>query len=309
MRTKVPPALLAGAAALLVVTVVAGFLLGRSGGGEKETATASNIASAGSIEVGFPDGWRRAPKPLSLPGLELDDRVDLGPASAPGGEGLAAGLTQATGSTLLPQAFVGRLPAPPRQDAVKLENVDAYRYRGLRPAGFTGRLTVYTVPTSNGVATVACAAGTGDRTGFLSRCEAATATLRLTRGRAFPLGPDKAYERRLQAAITRLGRARKAALQRLRRARTPGGQARAARAAAAAHTSAARSLRGGSPSPAARGLNAAVVARLEEVAAAYRRVAAAARRGSRGAYNRARRNVRRAEAALTRALRSPAQAG
>ena len=90
------------------------------------------------------------------PGLELSDPIVLAPASGPGQ--LAAGNVEAaTGPALLPASFTRLLPSPPGEgDPVRLGEVQAYLYEGLRPRGLDGSLTLYTAPTAGGVATIAC---------------------------------------------------------------------------------------------------------------------------------------------------------
>ena len=58
--------------------------------------------------------------------------------------------------------------------AVRLpeQNLQAWRYPGLRPVGVARELTVYTVPTSAGVATVACAAPPASAAALAAQCDA-----------------------------------------------------------------------------------------------------------------------------------------
>ena len=76
---------------------------------------------------------------------------------------------------------------PPRQ-AVQLADykLQAYRYPNLRPSGIDEPVTLFTTPTSAGVATVACVDPGAD-------CEAIANTLKLNAGTAFPVGPSKEY--------------------------------------------------------------------------------------------------------------------
>ena len=76
---------------------------------------------------------------------------------------------------------------PPRQ-AVRLADnkLEAYRYPNLRPNGLDQPVTLFTVPTSEGVATVACVDPSAD-------CESIANTLKLNAGTAFPVGPSKEY--------------------------------------------------------------------------------------------------------------------
>ncbi len=102
-------------------------------------------------------------------------------------------MTDATGPALLPASFLSLLDeAPPRDDAVKLGQIEAYRYEDLQPEGFDGRLTLYVAPTTDGVATVACTAA-GSAGEFLPACEDVATGLRLVNGEVFALGADEDY--------------------------------------------------------------------------------------------------------------------
>src|SRR5687768_10395014 len=154
-RRAGPAPLLLGLA-LLVLAVVGGFLIGKSGGGSDESqAAADNVNAVGALELSYPDGWQRTESPPEIPGLRLQSPIALSQSGAGGADnGLQAGTTRATGASLLPSTFLRRLgDEPPRDDAVRLGELDAYRYSNLRPEGFDGRLTVYVAPTTAGVAT------------------------------------------------------------------------------------------------------------------------------------------------------------
>jgi hypothetical protein len=289
---------------VLVATIIAGLLLGRaSGGSENAASAASNVNAAGALELSYPDGWQRADGPPAVPGLELEDPVAV---SQRGGarDALVAGMTDATGPSLLPAAFLRRLDsAPARDDAVRLGDLEAYRYRNLRPEGFDDRLTVYVAPTTAGVATVTCASTAGRAAAFLPACENVASGLELIRGKAFALGPDDRYLAKLDETFARLNRDRTRGVATLRRAKTQAGQARAADGISGAYRRAGRSLRGISVSPAVGAAHASVRNALARTGAAYARLGAAAERGNRGSYAAAREGARDGEAALERALR------
>jgi hypothetical protein len=289
---------------LLVVAVVAGLVMGRaSGGSEEATPAAENVNAAGALELSYPDGWQRAQDPPAIPGLELKDPIAIS-ERGDARSALAAGTTNATGPSLLPAAFLRRLDeAPARDDAVRLGDLDAYRYGDLRVDGFDGRLTVYVAPTAAGVATVACAATARSAESFLPACEDVAGGLELTRGEAFALGADKDYLARLDETFGRLNRDRKRQVRALRAAKTQPAQAKAASSISKSYGRAQRSLRGGSVSPAVRGAAASVRAALARAGTAYARLSAAASRRNSQGYAAARKDVQAAEAALKRALR------
>ena len=302
--------LIAAAAALLLAVVVAGLLIGRAGGGSEEEAApaASNVNAAGALELSYPDGWERAEDPPEIPGLQLADQIAMQETGRPR-NALMAGTTGASGASLLPASFLGRLDEPPpRDDAVKLGGLDMYRYTDLRPSGFDGRMTLYVAPTTAGVVTVACAAGRAGAARFLPACEQVADGVKLVRGEAYPLGADEQYLAKLDTTIRRLNATRRRESGRLRKAKEQEGQAKAARSLASAYGRADRSLRGLSISPAVRGANNSLRAALAKTQAAYGRLAAAAGRGRRRGYNAAREDVDAGERAVQRALRRVDQA-
>jgi hypothetical protein len=261
--------------------------------------------SAGALELRYPDGWRRVASPPRIPGLDFKQReLALTREGSPRSDALVAGMTAATGPALLSQELLDRLGKPPaRDDAVQLGDLDAYRYRDLRVRGFNGRPTLYVVPTTRGVATVACTARPAEEEAFLPSCEQVAGGLELVAGRAFPLGPDKRYLATLTRTIKRLNTSRKPHLRQLRGAERPAGQARAARAIAADYRRAERRLGRLQVSPAVKDASAAVRAALRRTEAAYRRLAAAAAAGDDAAFDDARRDVAAGDRALRRALR------
>ncbi len=290
---------------LLVLAIVGGLLLGRASGGSDETAAAAdNVNTAGALELSYPDGWQRTESPPEIPGLGLQSPIALSKRGGAAGDALEAGTTQASGPSLLPAAFLRRLgEEPPRDDAVRLGDLDAYRYRDLRPDGYDGRLTLYVAPTTAGVATVACSATAAGAEAFLPDCEDVAGGLKLVQGEPFALGADTDYLAKLDKAMERLNSDRQAGAGALRRAKNQAGQAKAAASLSQAYARARRSLRGDPVSPAVRRAAASVQAALARAQAAYVRLAQAARRGNADAYGAARDAARKAEAALQDALR------
>ncbi len=171
---------------------------------------------------------------------------------------------------------------------MRLGDLDAYRYRNLRPEGFDGPLTLYVAPTTAGVATVACSATAASAETFLPECEDVAGGLKLVQGEAFALGADKDYLAKLDSAMERLNSDRESGSKALRDAKNRSGQAKAAASLAQSYGRARSSLRGDPVSPAVQGAAASVQAALAKTQAAYTRLAAAARSGNEGAYAAAR---------------------
>lgn len=302
--------LIAGAVAAVVAAAVIGLLVGGgSSSSDSDGAALSSSASAGSIGLSFPDDWARVAQPPEVPGLALSDPIGLGPENQAKSR-LAAGQTDATGAALLPAAFVRRVQGEPEGERVKLGKLQAYRYADLRLSPpLDERLTVYASPTTGGVATFACMASPAQAEAFLPECERVAATTELSGVEALPLGPSKAYADAVSKMLGKLDSDRKAGLAALRRARTRPAQARAARSLSRAYRSAAGAASKAPAGPAERGANAALVRSLRRGQAAYSRLGSAAAGGDDAAYSAASRAVRRADAAVSRALQALGRLG
>ena len=297
-----PVGVLAVAAALAVVAAVAGYLLGGSGSeSESEGAALTSSASAGSLGLSFPNDWKRVAQEPKIPGLDFSEPIVLSSPDA-GGARLVAGETDGSGPTLLPEAFLKRLPrTPSRDDTVKLGRLEAYRYAGLVPKGAAGRVTVYAAPTTEGVAAVACVASPRVIAEFGPECEQVATTLELSGAKPLPLGPREAYANAAGAAFQRLDAAAGAAAKRLRAADTPSAQADAAGDLADSYTAAARALAGAPVGPYERAANSRLVGALRDLASAYTGAATAADAAEDSAYATASEAVKRGAAGLKRA--------
>ncbi len=203
---------------------------------------------------------------------------------ASGGESVVAGQVKqgAANSTLLPAAFLQALgldagELPPRQ-AVRLADnkIEAYRYANLRPKGITKPVTLYTAPTSAGVATVACVDPSAD-------CESIANTLKLNGGKAFPVGPSKEYASTLSKTLGGLDKKVQSGRKALRGAKTPKAQAAAAKQLSSAYKSASSTLSKAEVSPADAAANQELVSALKQTGNAYGKLASAASSGNKSA--------------------------
>ena len=262
----------------------------------------ANSASAGTVGLSFPAGWRRVSEEPGIPGARFDQPVVLAPAS--GRARLVAGQVAATGPALLPAGLLARLPGgAPDGEPVHLGRLEALRYRNLKPRGLDGSLQLYAVPTTRGVATVACTAPAGpEAASFRGNCESVATSLQLSGAEPYALGPDPAYARTLSATLGKLDRASRPAAARLRRADTPAAQANAAHALERQHLAASRALARARVSPADAGGNATVAAALKAISLAYLRAGDAAKANDSGAYAAAGKALREEQARLKRAL-------
>jgi hypothetical protein len=302
------PGLRGGALALIAVLGVAaaagGYAIGSGGGDSEEPSEPfTSSASAGTLGLSFPASWKRVDGAPGIPGMRFEDPIVLEPQGQRRTR-LVAGQVAASGPSLLPAQFLGRLPGgAPDGEPVRLSRLEALRYQGLAARGADGRLQLYTVPTDRGVATVACSAPAGAAgDDFRRDCEGVATTLELAGASSYPLGASPVYARRLRAVLGNLGRARRAGAARLREADTPDAQAAAADALASAHLRAARAMENMQVSPADAAAHRALSHALEGTALAYERAAGAARAGENGVYSAAGRALDTEQEELRRAL-------
>jgi hypothetical protein len=265
--------------ALVAAAGAAGFATGRAGS-KTHAAAPRPAVSNRALLLSLPPGWHaRKANARAVPGLVFRRPV----SAAASGVTLLAGNVSATGPALLPTGLLRRLGGPPsRQDTVRLGRLEAYRYAGLEPRGFRRLLTLYVVPDSRGVATIACYAPTEAR---LAGCDGAAATLELSHTRAYRLGPNEAYARALRDVIGRLNSVRGAARDDLRSALSAGQQAAQAGRLEHAYRAASHDLARAPVSPEAQDANTTIVRGLRRAVGAYSRLAAAARAGDPGAWH------------------------
>jgi hypothetical protein len=299
----------AGAVALLVLAVGAAIVIGGGGGGgappPTPTPAAPKQATASGIGLRHPATWRPADAGSdALPGTSTRWPIVLAPAGAPAGTHVVAGRLPSDGPTLLPEDLLASLPAkPPAATPVRLGKVDAYRYSGLAPRGSDRRADVYVVPTSSGVVTLACVAPAGAPPSFPAACEEIVGSLAISDGGVYPLGPDRAFAKRLNGAMRTLNARRATLRRRLRSEDRAAGQSRDATGLARAFSTAAATVAASRTGPAVAPDRASIVKAMRGTAKQYRALARAAARDDRRAYNQARTGVRRTEAGVQRALR------
>jgi hypothetical protein len=301
-----------GVVAAIVVAVIAlgvvGYLVGSSGSGGKQAPANNSSASAGPLTITFPDTWQRVTAAPPVPGLTFKDLISVAPRGGPAVGALTAGMVSAADPTLLPVTFKKQLTGgPPKGEPVQLGSVQAFRYTGLKPKNYSRDLTVYTVPTDAGVATVACSAPTGQSATFLPDCERAASTLTLSGVKASNLGIPASYVNTVNGAIKTMQTKRAAALGKVKSAKNPAGQATGLRAAAAAYAGAAKTLAGAGAPPQVGAINAALVAALRHGAAGYTQMAAGAASNNGGMYSAGAKQVKQADAALQQALKALSQ--
>jgi predicted Ser/Thr protein kinase len=302
-------ALLAG---LGVAAAIGGFLIGNGGSsGAGETAMElGNSASAGTVEVSFPDGWQRVSEQPEVPGVRFRDPIVLA-AGAPSGARIVAGQVRASGPALLSAGLMRRLPDPvPEGEPVRLGDFEALRYPRLQPLGFDGDLRLYAVATTDGVATIACT-GPGGTAGETVRrdCESIATTLELPGTKAYTLGPQEDYARRLGGILNRLNQNATSGTDELRQADSQEAQADAAAGLAGAYRRASESVLALEVSPRDAAANRSLGGALERTGSAYAAAAAAARSNNSAGYSAAQGRVRRSLRAVQAAMRDFTELG
>jgi serine/threonine protein kinase len=282
-RSWIFPSAIAGG---VVVAAVIGLVAG-GGGGDKAPPPVNNTpavgATTGGLSLKVPAGWSAPAKPPAVPGLP--DATSL---AGPSGGTIEFGKADdsAANSALLAQDLIDANGSVPKRTAVDLGGgMQAYRYPNVKLGG-DRTATIFAVPTSAGVATLACIPAKGAEDAFAPVCDAVATTFRSSDGKPFPVGPNKEYAQRLSSTLTKLGKQQGSAAAALKRAKTRGAQAGATGRLAAAYAGAAKSLDGLELSPADVLANTQLVRALKATGAAYKQAAKEARSKDRAGYRR-----------------------
>jgi serine/threonine-protein kinase len=306
--SRVPPAMIAAIVLGVIVLGVVGYLVGSSGSSGSGAPANNSSASAGALTITFPDTWERVESAPPIPGLTFRDPISVAPKGGPAVGALTAGMTTASDPSLLPATFKKGLSDPqPKGDPVSLGDLEALRYSGLKPNNYPQQLTVYAVPTDSGVATIACSASAAEAASFLPECERAASTLTLSGTEAVDLGVPATYTKALDSAMQRLQAERGAALKKAKSAGSTSAQASALRQAAAAYSAAAKNLAAQKGGPQVDGANTAIIAALRQGATGYTVMAAGVTANVPGRYKSGASTVKKADAALQKALKALSQ--
>ena len=268
----------------------------------------SHTASNADVALGVPEHWRRSSPDLAVAALGLRDPVVLRPGSI-GGATIMAGLTSATGASLLPPAVTRRLAGAPRAASVRLGRMTALRYPDLGLAGLTRRMTLFAAPTSGGVLTLACLSPPREAAALRPLCDRVAQSLRLTRARALAPGPSARSQRQLNALVEALDGDRVEQRAQLASAQAPAQQAQWAERLASAYADAAATGAKQRVSPREAAAHARILAAIGAAGNAYARMADAARAANVSDYERARGKVARGEGRLRAALSAVAALG
>jgi hypothetical protein len=309
-RNLFPVVLVVGA----IVAIAAGFFLGGSGGKKAASGGGGLAVTAASpdVKAKVPAGWTKATSVASVPGLDLADAVAFGPGGKIDGDAVVLGAVResANNSTLLSENFIKAVGKVPQKEAVLVGgNLQAYRYRDVEVPGFGRRVTLYTVPTSAGVATLACLSTSAGAAAFRATCDGSANTLSLVSAKGFPIGPNADYAKAVSGAMGTLATAVKSAQSRLSSAKTPKAQSAAAASLASAYAQAAKALGGQKVSPADTFANQQLVSALRSADAAYTKAARAAAKKDKRGFAKAGTAVKAAQQKITTALDGLKSAG
>jgi len=302
-RSKPPrrSVVLAAAAVAVLGLASVGFFVGNRQS-DKQTAApppVHKVLRGGSMSLSLPAAWHATQGP-SIPGLDLKDRRAAAPPSTTAAGGVVAGRVATAWPSFLPAAFRHRLGRTvPPHDIVRLGELEAFRYPGLRPQGFDGVVTVYAVPEPRATSLIACHAKQLGAP-LLQQCAAIAASVHVTGARPYSLLPSRAYARAFNGAMSNLRAGRSRGLRSIGTAKTRASEAGAATAIAAAYRAALRRVRSASPTPFVRPAHERIAAALRQAMSAYAALASAANTGNQTRYDELRRLVRAREATLSR---------
>jgi hypothetical protein len=221
---------------------------------------------APGVRLTAPPGWTRSRDPSPIPGFGSVPHAML--VEELSKVRLTAAVLPPASPTLLPAALLDRLESrPATPDWVRLgERLPAYFYRDLSVPDLPGRLAVFAVPTTEGIATVACLGVPSS----LEECAQVADSLTLTYGKPLRLDAGAAFQLRLGPQIRAVDAARERGRREFSAARSPQEQRDAATIISNAYGDAAAAL---APLVGPSSSLAAIVAQLRTNAATYERIA------------------------------------
>jgi hypothetical protein len=242
-------------------------------------ASANAVVSTGALRVTLPDGWTPTRTGPKIPGF---DGAHAAFARSYDSD-VAIALLPARSPSLLPPALdVATNPASARPRIRRAGAVSAYDY--VRPAKDQRVLDILVVPTTLGVATIACSSAVVAP----DECAQALHGLRLAGGSFLTLSTESAFLAGLPDAVRTLGAQRLRLRTRLTRAGLVAGAARTAYRLAGTYGTAGRALR---PLAAPHSDARSTVILLRRLRSRYFTLAAAIRARDRGAFHAAARSI------------------
>jgi predicted Ser/Thr protein kinase len=287
------------------LAVLVGLAVGLWAPASKPALATERVIEASTASMRVPHSWTVRPPGSPIRYLFYRDSASRVPpgvagASPPGlsDAGALIGRVSALGPDLLPGAIHTDATFSRASTAVRLHNLQALYYSGVRTKDRSRSIELYLVPTTNNVVGVACYGPVGRSDGgALEDCGQIAATLHLIASHAFSLDARPGYTSLLARVLGSLARRVPGRLHTLFIAPTSVAQTAAARQLAAAYRHAAAQLTGlpfGTISPAEGGITILVRDSLLGVANAFDGLAAAAARRDASSYNSAGAEIRTA---------------
>jgi hypothetical protein len=246
-------------------------------------------ASSGDLRLTLPKGWTPIRTGPAVPGLR---RAQATYARTWNAE-VAIALLPARRPSLLPARLEAMKSPAAKPQVERVGEISAYHY--IRTPKGQRVLDVVVVPTTQGIATIACSAAVVAP----DECDRALRGLRLARGRFLPVGANAAFLSRLPAVTTTLDAERVRLRARLGRASRAEGAARTAVRVARAYAVAGRELR---PLVPAGSEPTATITLLDRLRSRYARLAAAVRTRDRAAFRAIAAGIERDEGKLSTRL-------
>jgi hypothetical protein len=241
--------------------------------------SAGAVVSAGALRVTLPEGWTPTRTGPKIPGFDGAHATFARTYDSD----VAIALLPARSPSLLPPALdVATNPASARPRIQRAGSLSAYDY--VRPAKDRRVLDIVVVPTTLGVATIACSSAAVAP----DECSQALHGLRLAGGSFLPLSTESAFLAGLPDAVKTLGAQRLRLRTRLARAGLVGGAARTAYRLAGTYGTADRALR---PLAAPHSDARSTVILLRRLRSRYFTLAAAIRARDRAAFKAAARSI------------------
>jgi hypothetical protein len=248
--------------------------------------SAGAVVSAGALRVTLPEGWTPTRTGPKIPGFDGAHATFARSYDSD----VAIALLPARSASLLPPALdVATNPAAARPRIQRSGAVSAYDY--VRPAKRQRVLDIVVVPTTLGVATIACSSAVVAP----DECAQALHGLRVVGGSLLPLSTDSAFLAGLPEAVRTLGAQRLRLRTRLTRAGLVAGAARTAYRLAGTYGTADRALR---PLAAPHSEARSTVILLRRLRSRYFTLAAAIRARDRAAFKAAARSIQTNEQRL-----------
>jgi hypothetical protein len=273
--------------AVLIVGVIVVILAGGGKSNSKNTAATTPTATASKqsaapipvsgagLSLQVPGGWSKPGTPPSVPGIASPTAM-----GGPSGGAIVFGTADASAAnpTLLSSDLQKAAGTVPSASTASLKGgAQALEYDKLGIGGGQTATMVLGIPTSNGVIDFACTASA-------DVCATIAKSISVTGGKAFPVGPDKALEKRVSSALKTLDSKQAAAAAQLKAANKRTTQVAATRALGSAYAAAAKALGHGTLSPADKSLNASLVAALKKTGAKYSSAAGKGAKKNRAGY-------------------------